>query len=60
MTPQLVTSLPLGFDEQTIMTLTTTNDIMIEHPVRGTMIYDETVMRWVEIELETIHVGKTD
>lgn len=49
MTPQLVTTLPIGFDERTTMTLTPANEIVIAHPVMSPMIYDETVMRWVEV-----------
>lgn len=51
MTPQPVTTLPFGFDEQTIMTLTQSNDIVIHHPIMNPMIYDETVMRWVEVNM---------
>lgn len=49
MTPQLVTTLPIGFDENTTMALTPANEIVITHPVMSPMIYDETVMRWVEV-----------
>lgn len=51
MTPQPVTTLPFGFDEQTVMTLTQSNDIVIHHPIMNPMIYDETVMRWVEVNM---------
>jgi hypothetical protein len=54
MTPQLVTTLPIGFDDQTTMTLTPSNEIVIAHPVMSPMIYDETVMRWVEIKAEEV------
>lgn len=47
---QYVTELPFGYDEQTSVALTPTNDIVIVHPVMPPMIYDETVMRWVPIE----------
>ena len=50
MKPQLVTTLPFGYDESTVMTLTLTNDILIAHPVMPPMIYDEQTMRWVTIE----------
>ena len=52
MKPQFVTNLPLGYDEQTTITLTPTNDIIIAHPVMPPMIYDESVMKWVEIKIE--------
>lgn len=47
---QHVTQLPFGYDEQTTMTLTPANDIVIAHPVMPPMIYDQTVMRWVEVQ----------
>lgn len=50
MKPQYVTDLPLGYDEQTEMTLMPNNDIVIMHPLMPPMIYDESVMRWVEIK----------
>jgi hypothetical protein len=50
MTPQPITTFPLGYDEKTEMVLTAANEIVITHPVMPTMIYDETVMRWVHIE----------
>jgi len=50
MTPQPITTLPLGYDEDTKMTLTTTNEVAIYHPIMPPMIYDETVMRWVHVE----------
>jgi hypothetical protein len=50
MTPQPITTFPLGYDEKTEMVLTSANEIVITHPVMPTMIYDETVMRWVHIE----------
>jgi hypothetical protein len=53
MTPQPITTLPLGYDEQTEMSLTPTNEVIITHPVMPVMIYDETVMRWV-------HIGATN
>lgn len=49
---QLVTEFPLGYDEQTTMTLTPQNDIVIAHPVMPPMIYDEQGMRWVHISAE--------
>lgn len=62
MTPQFVTELPFGFDEQTTMTLTPTNDIVIAHPVMPPMIYDKATMRWVEVSIDVkpgvIHTAK--
>lgn len=46
---QFPTDLPLGYDERTSMTLTPGNEIVIAHPVMPPMIFDESVMRWVEI-----------
>ena len=61
MTPQYVTELPLGFDDKTLMTLTTDNDVVIHHPIMPPMIYDETIMRWVEVNMtENDHARKTD
>ena len=51
MTPQPVTTLPFGFDEKTTMALTQSNDIVIHHPIMAPMIYDETIMRWVEVNM---------
>ena len=48
-----VTDLPLGYDDQTIITLTPSNEVVIAHPVMPPMIYDQTVMRWVEINQPT-------
>jgi hypothetical protein len=52
MKKQFPTDLPLGYDERTEISLTPTNDIVIAHPVMPPMIYDETVMRWVEISTQ--------
>lgn len=52
MKAHLVTELPFGYDEQTTMTLTPDNDIVIAHPVMPPMIYDEQVMRWTHISPE--------
>lgn len=49
MTPQYITEFPFGYDEKTVITLTQSNDVIITHPVMPTMIYDETVMRWVQV-----------
>ena len=49
---QTPTELPFGYDADTKFTLTPTNDIMITHPVMPPMVFDTTVMRWVEINLE--------
>jgi hypothetical protein len=49
MKPQYITELPFGYDEQTTITLTPSNDIVIAHPIMPPMIYDQTVMRWVEV-----------
>lgn len=54
---QPVTELPFGYDERTEMGLSTTNDILIRHPVMPPMVYDETVMRWVPIELKEVSHG---
>ena len=51
MTPQFVTELPFGFDDQTVMALTSSNDVVIHHPIMPPMIYDETIMRWVEVNM---------
>ena len=50
MKQQYITELPLGYDEQTRLILTTTNEIAAYHPIMPPMIYDETVMRWVHLE----------
>lgn len=52
MKAQHVTNLPLGYDEQTRITLTPTNQIVAAHPVMPPIIYDEQVMRWVELKIE--------
>ena len=49
MIPQSITTLPFGFDEQTTIALTERNEVVIAHPVMPAMIYDESVMRWVEL-----------
>ena len=54
MTPQFVTELPFGFDDQTVMALTSSNDVVIHHPIMPPMIYDESVMRWVELAAEDV------
>lgn len=46
---QFVTDLPFGYDERTTMTLGPQNQIFIAHPVMSPMVYDEQVMKWVEI-----------
>ena len=50
MKQQLVTEFPLGYDGQTKIELTPANEIVITHPVMPPMIYDQTVMRWVQME----------
>lgn len=50
MKPQLITELPLGYDEKTEMGLTGGNEVIIIHPIMPPMMYDETVMRWVHVE----------
>ena len=52
MSPQFVTNLPFGYDERTTITLGPSNDIIIAHPVMPPMVYDEQVMRWVELKIE--------
>ena len=52
MTPHFVTELPFGYDEQTTIALTPANDIVIAHPVMPPMVYDTTVMRWVELAVD--------
>lgn len=52
MKPQFVTDMPLGYDEQTEITLTQANEIVARHPVMPALIYDETVMRWVSLTTE--------
>jgi hypothetical protein len=49
MTNQYVTDLPFGYDEHTTMALGPQNQIIITHPVMPAMVYDEQVMRWVEL-----------
>jgi hypothetical protein len=46
---QFVTDLPLGYDDETRMTLGPNNEIIITHPVMPPMIYDEQVMRWTGV-----------
>lgn len=50
MITQYVTDFPFGYDEKTVITLTASNDVVITHPVMPAMIYDESVMRWVEVK----------
>lgn len=50
MNRQYVTDLPFGYDDKTTIELTNDNEIVIHHPIMPTMIYDETVMRWVELK----------
>lgn len=57
MKAQYVTELPFGYDEQTTMTLTPTNEVLIAHPILPPMIYDQTVMRWVPIAIAEVHHG---
>lgn len=52
MSPQYVVDMPLGYDEQTQMTLGPNNQIIITHPVMPPMVYDEQVMRWVELRID--------
>lgn len=47
---QYVTELPFGYDERTSMTLGPQNQIIIAHPVMPPMVYDEQVMKWVEVD----------
>ncbi len=49
MKPQYITELPLGYDEQTRLMLTPTNEIAAYHPIMSPIIYDESVMRWLPI-----------
>lgn len=51
MNPQPVTALPFGYDERTEITLNNDNQIVAHHPVMPPIIYDETVMRWVPMEV---------
>jgi hypothetical protein len=60
MKQQFPMDLPLGYDEQTLIFLTKDNEIMLRHPVMPTMIYDETVMRYVEIAPEVVDARKTN
>ena len=57
MKAQYVTELPFGYDEQTTVTLTPTNDIVIAHPVLQPMLFDETVMRWVPMAIAEVANG---
>ena len=50
MKTQNVYDLPFGYDDKTTITLTQSNEIVITHPVMPTMIYDESIMRWVEVK----------
>ena len=47
---QFVTDMPLGYDEKTTIALTQNNEIVIAHPMMPPMIYDESIMRWVEVK----------
>jgi hypothetical protein len=49
---QLPTEFPFGYDDKTTLTLTPDNQLVITHPVMPPMIYDESVMRWVELSEE--------
>ena len=51
MTPQYVTDLPFGYDEKTTIALTASNDVVVYHPVMPSLVYDESIMRWVEIKV---------
>lgn len=57
MKAQYVTELPFGYDEQTTMTLTPTNDIVIAHPILQPMLFDVTVMRWVPMAIAEVANG---
>jgi putative SOS response-associated peptidase YedK len=57
MKSQHVTTLPLGYDEQTQITLTPRNEIVAVHPLMPPIIYDEQVMRWVELKVEEVPHG---
>ena len=57
MKAQYVTELPFGYDEQTTMTLTPTNDIVIAHPILQPMLFDVTVMRWVPLAIAEVGNG---
>lgn len=57
---QFPTDLPLGYDENTVVTLTANNEIVLHHPVMPPMIYDETVMRYVEVAMENSDARKAD
>lgn len=50
MKTQNVYDFPFGYDDKTTITLTKSNEIVITHPVMPTMIYDESIMRWVEVK----------
>jgi len=50
MKPQLITELPLGYDEKTDLQGYGGNEVIITHPIMPPMMYDETVMRWVHVE----------
>ena len=50
MKTQNVYDFPFGYDDKTTITLTQSNEIVITQPVMPTMIYDESIMRWVEVK----------
>jgi len=57
MKAQYVTTMPLGYDEQTQITLTPRNEIVAVHPLMPPIVYDEQVMRWVELKIERVPHG---
>lgn len=49
MKAQPPTEFPFAYDDQTVITLTPENQLVLTHPVMPTLIYDESVMRWVRL-----------
>lgn len=45
-----VTEVPIGYEDAPI-TLSNNNDIVLVHPELAPMIYDESIMDWVEMNV---------
>ena len=55
MTPLYVTDLPIGYDQDAKLVLNASNEIVVTHPIMPALIYDESVMRWVQINIADNH-----
>jgi hypothetical protein len=53
MTPQYITDLPFGYEENTEIGLNKDNEVVLHHPVMPALIYDKQLLRWVELKEES-------